>query len=86
MSKLYESDYYAQPGLRGRSWELSIEKQTRNLRRILRENPSFAPLLRDSSFVAEVYGDALLDVIAETGLDDSVFPSKCPYDAAQLIG
>jgi hypothetical protein len=54
------------------------------LRRILRENPSFAPLLEQPDFIAEAYGDAVLDAMAETGLDASTFPSLCPYDAKEM--
>ena len=50
-----------------------------------RENPSFAALLEQADFMAEAYGDALLDAMAETGLDASTFPSQCPYDAAEII-
>lgn len=74
-----------QPNLRGRSWEVSIQKQMRSLRKIPRENPSFAALLEQADFMAEAYGDALLDAMAETGLDASTFPSQCPYDAAEII-
>jgi hypothetical protein len=54
------------------------------LRRILRENPSFAPLLEQLDFIAEAYGDAVLDAMAETGLDASTFPSLRPYDAKEM--
>jgi hypothetical protein len=74
-----------QPNLRGRSWEVSIQKQVRSLRKILRENPSFAPLLERADFIAEAYGDAALDAMAETGLDACTFPSQCPYDAAEIL-
>ena len=51
---------------------------------MLHENPSFARLLDEPDFTAEVYGDVGLDAMAETGLEASVFPPKCPYDAAAL--
>ncbi len=75
-----------QPNLRGRSWEVSIEKQIRSLRKILRENPSFAPLLDDAAFIAEAYGDAMLDAMADTGLDASTIPPDCPYHPAEIVG
>jgi hypothetical protein len=82
---LHKLKWDYQPNLRGRSWEVSIQKQIRSLRKILRENPSFAPLLEQPDFVAEAYGDAVLDAMAETGLDASTFPSQCPYDAAEIL-
>jgi hypothetical protein len=83
---LHKLKWDHQPNLQGRSWEVSIEKQTRNLRKILRENPSFAPLLEQPDFIAEAYGDAVLDAMAETGLDAATFPPRCPYDAAEIVG
>lgn len=82
---LHKLKWDYQPNLRGRSWEVSIQKQLRSLRRILRENPSFAPLLEQPDFIAEAYGDAVLDAMAETGLDASTFPSLCPYDAKERV-
>ena len=74
-----------QPNLRGRSGEVSIQKQIRTLRKILRENPSFEPLLGQPDFIAEAYGDAVLDAMSETGLEASTFPPECPHDAAEII-
>lgn len=82
---LHQLKWDHQPNLRCRSWEVSIQKQIRSLRRILHDNPSFAPLLERPDFIAEAYGDALLDAMAETGLDASAFPPECPYDAAEIL-
>jgi len=82
---LHKLKWDYQPNLRGRSWEVSIQKQIRSLRKIVRENPSFTPLLEQSDFVAEAYADAVLDAMAETGLDASTFPSQCPYDVAEVL-
>jgi hypothetical protein len=83
---LHKLKWDYQPNLRGRSWEVSIQKQIRILRKILRENPSFAPLLEQPDFIAEIYGDAVLDAMAETGLEASTFPAACPYDATAILG
>jgi hypothetical protein len=82
---LHKLKWDFQPGLRSRSWEVSIQKQARSLRRILRENPSFTPLLEQSDFIADAYGDALLDATSETGLDTATFPPLCPYNAGESI-
>jgi hypothetical protein len=82
---LHKLKWDFQPNMRGRSWEVSIEKQIRSLRKILRENPSFAPLLEQADFITEAYGDAVLDAMAETGLDASTFPPQFPYNAAEII-
>jgi len=83
---LHKLKWDFQPNLQGRSWEVSIEKQIRSLRKVLRENPSFAQCLEQPKFIEEAYGDAVLDAMAETGLDASTFPAQCPYDAAGIIG
>jgi len=82
---LHQLKWDFQPNLRGRSREVSIQKQVRGLRRLLDDNPSFAPLLEKPDFIAEAYGDAVLDAVAETGLDESVFPPQCPYNIAEMI-
>jgi len=43
-------------------------------------------LLEQPDFIAEAYVDAVLDAMAETGLDASTFPPECPYDAAEIVG
>jgi hypothetical protein len=42
-------------------------------------------MLQQPEFIADAYGDAVLDAIAETGLDASTFPAQCLYDAAQIL-
>ena len=82
---LHKLKWDYQPNLRGRSREVSIQKQIRILRKTIRENPSFGPLLEQPNFIAEVYGDAVLDAMAETGLEGSTFPPQCRYDVAEII-
>lgn len=68
-----------QPQLATVSWDVSKEKQRRQVSRILEENPSLKPLLTDEKFMADVYDDAVLDAILETGLPKESFPAKNPF-------
>lgn len=72
-----------QPGLRGRSWRLTIEEQRRQLERHLEDNPSLRSKLSDA--IQDAYGDAILAAERETGLAESTFPATCPYSYDQMI-
>ncbi|MCB8883478.1 DUF29 domain-containing protein [Acidisoma cellulosilytica] len=72
-----------QPDRRGKSWRVTIMNNRRQLVRHLRDNPSLKALLPQA--VTDAYGDAVLDVVVETGLDDSVFPSGCPWSFDQIM-
>lgn len=74
--------WQAQPAFRSRSWQLTIKEQRRKLDRLLKENPSFRPLLDDA--ILDAYGDALLAVQRETGLPGSDFPTDCPFTKDQI--
>jgi hypothetical protein len=74
---LLKSTY--QPNRSTPSWQISIRKQRRKIDRILKENPSLAPLIADTSFLADAYDDAVLDAVAQTGLPEGTFPVECPF-------
>jgi hypothetical protein len=77
---LLKSKY--QPNLATASWEISIEKQRLKIAHILDENPSLRPLVSDSKFMRDVYAEAVLDAVIETGLPKSTFPLKNPFTVA----
>jgi hypothetical protein len=66
-----------QPGLRGRSWALTIEQQRLRLGKHLAENPSLKSQLDEA--MADSYQDARIDAERETRLARSVFPPACPF-------
>jgi hypothetical protein len=72
-----------QPNFRGRSWQLTIKEQRRQLQRLLNDNPSLKARLDE--FIPDAYGDALILAARETGLDESVFPAKCPYTLDSIM-
>jgi Domain of unknown function DUF29 len=66
-----------QPERRTRSWWGSIKVQRNRVLKVLRKNPGLKPLVREA--VAEAYKDAVVEATVETGLDEKVFPKRCPY-------
>ncbi|RLT34947.1 MAG: DUF29 domain-containing protein [Chloroflexi bacterium] len=72
-----------QPALRGRSWELTIIEQRRRLDKLLHDNPSLRPQLRE--LLVEAYDDASFGAMRETGLPQATFPLTCPYALRQVL-
>lgn len=75
--------WHYQPSFRGRSWQLTIKEQRRQLQRLLKDNPSLQARL--SEFIADAYGDSILLAAKETGFDESTFPAQCPYTQNELL-
>lgn len=75
--------WQAQTNRRSRSWQLTLKEQRRQAKRVLRDNPSLKPLLID--ITAEAYEDAILHAAQETGLEESVFPTTCPFTLEQVL-
>lgn len=72
-----------QPSFRGRSWQLTLKEQRRQLQRLLKDNPSLQAKSHD--FIVDAYGDAILLAAKETGLDEPVFPAECPYAQSDIL-
>ena len=75
--------WHYQPSFRGRSWQLTIKEQRRQLQRHLKDNPSLHARLDE--FIADSYIDSVLLAAKETGLDESAFPVQCPYAQNDLL-
>ena len=75
--------WHYQPSFRGRSWLLTIKEQQRQLQRLLKDNPSLHARLEE--FIADAYVDSVLLAAKETGLEESAFPSQCPYAQDDLL-
>ncbi len=72
-----------QANLRSRSWQSTIRVQRADLARLLADNPSLRATVPD--VITQIYPDAVLDAIEETGLLAPVFPPLCPYSAAEVL-
>ena len=75
--------WHYQPSFRGRSWQLTIKEQRRQLQRLLKDNPSLHARLEE--FIADAYVDSVLLAARETGLEESDFPAQCPYAQEELL-
>ncbi|MBJ7416809.1 MAG: DUF29 domain-containing protein [Niveispirillum sp.] len=71
-----------QPGLRSRSWTLTVRQQRRQLLRHMKDNPSLKGTLAES--IDEAYGDAVIAAERETGLSSYTFPATCPFTYDQM--
>jgi hypothetical protein len=67
----------------GQSWRSTIRTQRRELRRLLQQNPSLAPLV--SLVMADGYADARLEASDETSLPLATFPEACPWTPEQVL-
>lgn len=72
-----------QPGLRGRSWELTIKEQREEVKDQLDESPSLKHEL-DSQF-NRAYRKALNIVEKETGLNQNTLPKSCPFSLQESL-
>jgi len=75
--------WHHQPSFRGRSWQLTIKEQRRQLQRLLKDNPSLQARLEE--FISDAYLDSILLAAKETGLEESAFPGQCPYTQDNLL-
>lgn len=75
--------WHYQPNYRGRSWQLTIKEQRRQLSRLLDDNPSLKA--RFEEFAPVAYGDAILLAAKETGFEESIFPNQCPYIKTEIL-
>jgi len=72
-----------QPTLRGKSWQLTIREQRKRIANHLRKNPSLKSLVPET--YEEAYDYAVLRAAKETGMDESVFPTQCPWTFDQVM-
>jgi hypothetical protein len=75
--------WHYQPSFRGRSWQLTIKEQRRQLQRLLKDNPSLHARLEE--FISDAYVDSVLLAAKETDLEESAFPPQCPYAQHDLL-
>jgi hypothetical protein len=66
-----------QPKRRSRSWTLSISVQRRHVHRVLRKNPGLKSVVDEA--ITEAYEIARIEAVAQTLLEEDVFPLECPY-------
>lgn len=72
-----------QPGLRSRSWSVTIREQRRQIEQIFEDSPSLRPFVGEA--LVAVYDDARASAVAETGLADDMFPASCPFTLDEIL-
>jgi Domain of unknown function DUF29 len=72
-----------QPGMRTRSWALSIAAHRARAEDVLEDNPGLKS--RWDEAVARAYRRARIDAAKETGIALKVFPTNCAYDRAAIF-
>jgi len=72
-----------QPSLRGKSWRSTIREQRREIKKLIRKNPSLKSYLDEA--VIDGYESALDLVVRETPLDYKDLQKQCSYDISQIF-
>jgi ribosomal protein L29 len=72
-----------QAALRGKSLQVTIRVQRRDLAYLMKNNPSLRSMLSEA--IAQAYGTAVIKAGAETDIAESVFPSDCPWTFEQMM-
>lgn len=72
-----------QPTKHTRSWDLSIKNSRKKANKVLKENSSLKPKLKE--IINSAYESAILEAADETGLDEKKFPKNCPWSEKELL-
>ena len=67
----------------GHSWRSTIRTQRRELRLLLRDNPSLRPQV--PAVLRENYPGARAEALDETGLAETNMPPTCPWTTEQVL-
>lgn len=72
-----------QPQSHSRSWVATIRVQRRDIKRLLKDNPSLAPYLEEA--LQEAYENARDLAMGETDLPEQTFPTTCDYSSTEIL-
>ena len=72
-----------QPNFDCRSWDISIKNSKYKFMEKLGENPGLKSKLHD--IFIEAYRDARIEASKETGFDENIFPSHCPFSKEEIL-
>lgn len=75
--------WHFQPERRTRSWEATIRFERRQIEKLLAEMPSLKEFLAEN--LEETYRDGVVLAVADTGLPEDDFPSRCQFNLDQLL-
>lgn len=72
-----------QPEQRSSTWTGTLKEQRRKAERLLRQNPSLRPLIPE--LIADAYASARAVAERDTGIDESSFPTSCPWSVPEIL-
>jgi hypothetical protein len=72
-----------QPNRRCNSWQQTINVQRHAIALRIKRTPSLKPMLREAEWQEEIWSDAVIAAIRETGLED--LPQTCPWTMTQVL-
>jgi len=72
-----------QVAFRDTSWQLTIEEQRERIAEIIEENPSLIHGITD--VIERAYKYAKRSAMRETGINQSLFPERCPWSFSQFM-
>lgn len=70
--------------LRSRSWNATIYEQRSQIEELLDRSPSLKHYLPEK--IPKAYRKAVKLAAKETGLNEAIFPTECPYTLEQILG
>ena len=70
--------------LRSRSWNATIYEQRSQIEELLDRSPSLKHYLLEK--IPKGYRQAVKLAAKETGLNEAIFPTECPYTLEQILG
>lgn len=68
-----------QPERRGSSWQTTLRIQRDSIVRRLRKTPSLRPMLKETDWISDMWGDACQTAANEMGIGISMLPEICPW-------
>ncbi len=74
-----------QPDHRGARGEKAIKAQRKEIEYSLKEAPSLRASLLDPDWWADVWGDAVVEVMKDGGMSNIDLPETCPWRAAKVL-
>lgn len=72
-----------QPAQQSSSWRATIKGQRKGITQLLRKNPGLEPACNAAMF--DAYELAMFDAMRETGLEETDFPSRCPWEFREIV-
>lgn len=72
-----------QPAKRSKSWELTIKNQRIAIAKRIKRTPSLQPMLTDTEWIEDMWGDALDMATRETGLE--ILFEVCPWTLMDVL-